>query len=152
MVVANSPALQSVGFAANAVEVEALPVRAAVIVPAEKFPLESLATIADTVLAEAAVVFALGRTPETSAVRLTAEHVRFPLASIDMALVPAPQSVGLEARAVDVVAFPVNAADIVPALKFPLESLATIADTVLADVAVVFAFGRTPVTSVVRTA
>ena len=84
MVVAKLLAAQSAGFAANAVAVAALPVAdplvpvtfpvtlpvsAAVIVPATKFPLPSRATMADAVLALAAVVLAFGSTPVTFAVR-----------------------------------------------------------------------------------
>jgi hypothetical protein len=48
------------------VAVEAFPVRLAVMVPAEKLLLPSLTTMAKAVFAEAAVVFALGRTPVTA--------------------------------------------------------------------------------------
>jgi hypothetical protein len=88
--------------------------------------------------------------PETSAVSETAEQVRFPAASIDTAFVPAPQSVGFAARAEQVEALPESAAVIVPAEKFPEPSRATIAEAVFALAAVVFAFGSTPVTLVVR--
>ncbi|HSW65352.1 MAG TPA: hypothetical protein VLH56_18895 [Dissulfurispiraceae bacterium] len=62
-------------------------------------------------------------------------HVRFPLASMAVAVAPAPQSVGFAASAVAVDAFPVNAAETVPAVKFPLPSRCTIALAVLRFVA-----------------
>jgi hypothetical protein len=117
MAVANAPAAQSEGSDASAVAVEALPERAAVIVPAAKFPLPSLVTMALAVLVLAAVVAALGMD----------EQVKSPLAAMELANWLDAQSAGLAAKADAVEAFPVTApvrgpekpeAVIVAALKF----------------------------------
>ena len=94
-------------------EVVALPLKAAVIVPAEKLPEASRKTIVEPVLAVAAVMVAL-----------FAWLVIVPAVVADVA----------------VVALPDNAAVIVPAEKLPEASRATIAEAVLRLVAVVFAF------------
>jgi hypothetical protein len=60
------------------VAVEALPLKVAVIVPAEKLPDASLATMALAVLALAAVVLLLGNIPLTSAVAKSTAPVREP--------------------------------------------------------------------------
>ncbi|MCV6900692.1 hypothetical protein OE165_27045, partial [Escherichia coli] len=72
----------SVGFAASAVAVEELPLSAAVIMLALKFPLASLATMAETVLADVAVVLALDNVPVTSDARLILEALKTPLESL----------------------------------------------------------------------
>jgi hypothetical protein len=95
MSVTKSPAPQAVGFAASAVAVEALPESAAVMVPAEKFPDPSRATIALFVFDEVAVVAAFGML----------EHVRFPFAAIAEANSLLEQSEGFAAKAVAVGAF-----------------------------------------------
>lgn len=59
------PAIQFAPFAAPAVASDAVPVSDAMIVPAEKFPDPSRATIVELPAEADAVVFALGRTPET---------------------------------------------------------------------------------------
>ena len=118
------------------VAVEALPLKVAVIVPAEKLPDESRATMALAVLVLDAVVFALGRMPETSDVaRSTAFEVE-PVPTRLVALVA-------------VEALPLKVAVIVPAEKLPDESRATIALAVLALAAVVWLFASTPLTSAV---
>ena len=94
-------------------DVVALPLKDAVIVPAEKLPEASLKTIVEPVLGVAAVMVAL-----------FAWLVIVPAVVADVA----------------VVALPDNAAVIVPAEKLPEASRATIAEAVLRLVAVVFAF------------
>ena len=73
-----------------------------------------------------------------------------PNASTPMGKFPAAQFAPLDAREVEVVEFPLTFAVIVPALKFPDESRASIEDTVLELTAVVLEFGRTPPTSTDR--
>jgi hypothetical protein len=85
---------------------------------AAKLPLESLATIVDAPLAEAAVVLALAIVPADMLEALIAVRAT-PLPEIDVV----------------VIAF---------AVKFPLASLATIVDAPLADAAVVLALAMVP--------
>jgi hypothetical protein len=149
------------------VAVEALPERAAVIVPAEKFPLASLATIADAVFALVAVVAELDTFPAVEMVAslvsaIAAEELMSAL-TIDPAVIPAfkvmlpePLNETAEAvtspliaislavaRVVAVVAFPLNAEVIVPELKLPLASRTTREFGVFVDVEPPFTF--TPV-------
>jgi hypothetical protein len=97
MALANWLAEQSVGFAARAEAVEALPVSAAVIVEAVKFPEASRATIALAVFAGSAVVLALGRMPVTLAVRSIVELAIFAFVTARLAIVaaadPGPEAV-----------------------------------------------------------
>jgi hypothetical protein len=79
MALAYWPPAQSAGFAARAVDVDALPdtapIKLAVMSPALKFPLPSLKTMVEFVLEAVAVVEAL----------VTLAQVRLPLASIVVA-------------------------------------------------------------------
>jgi len=70
---------------------DAVPVREAVMVPALKFPLPSLATIAEAVLALAAVVFAFGKIPVTLAVRSIVEFAILAFVTARLAIVSAPE-------------------------------------------------------------
>jgi hypothetical protein len=124
----------------------AVPVKAAVIVPAVKLPEPSRATIALAVFADVAVVAEL---LTFKAVEIVASFVSTIAADALMSastITPAAIEVALPtdvtspvklALVVTVDALPVKEAVIVPALKFPDASRATIADAVFADVAVV---------------
>jgi hypothetical protein len=124
----------------------AVPVKAAVIVPAVKFPLASRATIALAVFADVAVVAEL---LTFDAVEIVASLVSTMPADALMSastITPAAIAVALPtevtspvklALVVTVDALPVKEAVIVPALKFPDASRATMADAVFAFVAVV---------------
>ena len=122
----------------------AVPVKAAVIVPAVKFPEASRATIADAVFALVAVVAELLTFP---AVAIVASLVStMPAEALMSALTITPAAIEVElptevtspvklALVVTVEALPVRAAVIVPALKLPEASRATIVDAVFAFVA-----------------
>jgi hypothetical protein len=71
--------------------------------------------------------FETGVIPEISAVTETAEQVRFPLASIPVAFVPALQSVGFEAKAVAVDALPVTSPVTLP-VRVPTKLAAVTVD------------------------
>ncbi len=104
----NWPAEQLAPFAARAVDVEALPVSAAVIVPAAKLPDPSRATMADAVLSAVAVVLLFANVPVTSDASATAAQPSpAPEASTPRGKVPAEQFAGLAASAVAVPALPV---------------------------------------------
>jgi hypothetical protein len=148
----------------NAVAVVALPLRAAVTVPALKLPDASLATIALAVLVFVAVVAELDTFPAVaivaSFVSAIAAEALTSASTIDPAVIPAeivmfapplndvavPVTSPLIAivlavcKVVAVVAFPERAAVTVPAVKLPLASLATIALAVFVFVAVVAEF------------
>jgi hypothetical protein len=129
-----------------AAEPDALPVKAAVIVPAVKFPLASRATIALAVFALVAVVAEL---LTFDAVEIVASLVStMPADALMSALTITPAAILVAlptevtspvklALVVTVDALPVKEAVIVPALKSPDASRATIALAVFADVAVV---------------
>jgi hypothetical protein len=118
------------------VAVEALPVKAAVIVPAVKFPEASRATMVEAVFA----LVALDVTVNVAAVDWLAVKVCDPDKPVpDTAIVNVPLLT--LAAVVAVVAFPLNAAVIVPAVKLPEASRATMAEAVFALVAVVAALG-----------
>jgi hypothetical protein len=102
------PAEQFAPLAASAVDVEALPVSAAVIVPAAKLPDPSRATMADAVLSAVAVVLLFASVPVTSDASATAAQPSpAPEASTPRGRVPAEQFAGLAASAVAVPALPV---------------------------------------------
>ena len=112
------------------VAVVALPLKAAVIVPAEKLPEASRATIVDAVLA----LVALEVTVNVAALDWLAVKVCDPDKPVpDTASVNVP--LFTLAAVVAVVAFPDKAAVIVPAEKFPDASRATMVEAVLTDVA-----------------
>jgi len=117
-------------------EPEQLPVRLAVIVPAEKFPLASLRTIMLAVLAFVAPCSA----PVTAAIWLVAFVAVAALPEHELAVAALPEQL-LDVAALPVQdpdepeQFPVRLAVIVPAEKFPLASLRTIMLAVLAFVA-----------------
>ena len=120
----------------------ALPLNAAVIVPALKFPEASLATIVDTVFAEVALEVTVNVVAEpplkvVEPERPVPEVARvkvFGVLAVTVILVEplkeTPLIVLAVCNVVAVEALPVKAAVIVPALKFPEASLATIVDTV----------------------
>jgi len=114
---------------------EAFPFRVPVIVPAEKFPDTSLLTIVEAVLTEvelfarfAPVATLEAETPPTVE---TTVLVCVPVTSPDKF----PEKFVDVTEVVEEEALPTRFAVIVPAEKFPEESLATIADTTLEDVA-----------------
>jgi hypothetical protein len=136
------------------------PVREAVIVPAEKLPLASLATIALTELVLEAVVALFTTLPTVEmvaslestipALALMLESVTTPAANTVAPWVPVtfPTRGPVNEAALPEV-FPVREAVIVPAEKLPLTSLATIALTVLALVAVVAELATLPTVEIV---
>ena len=160
-----SPLIAIVLAVARVVAVDAFPLNAAVIVPAVKLPLPSLATIALAVFKFVAVVAEL---LTLSAVAIVANFVStIPAEALISASTIAPAEI-LElivifapplkdvavpvtspliaivlavSKVVAVVALPDNAAVIVPALKFPEAFLVTIALAVFALSAVVAVFG-----------
>ena len=112
------------------VAVVALPLNAAVIVPAEKLPEASRATMVDAVLA----FVALEVTVNVAALDWLAVNVCEPDKPVpDTFIVSVP--LFTLAAVVAVEAFPFNAAVMVPAVKFPEASRATMVEAVLADVA-----------------
>jgi hypothetical protein len=114
----------------NAVAVDALPDKAAVIVPALKFPDASRATIADAVFA----LVALDVTVNVAALDWLAVKVCDPDNPVpDTFIVKVPLFTFDAVVAVE--ALPFKAAVIVPALKFPDASRATMVLAVLAFVA-----------------
>jgi hypothetical protein len=152
----------------SVVAVVAFPLNAAVIVPAVKLPLASLATIALAVFAFVAVVAVLDTLPVVDIVAsfvsaiaaaefISAFTIESAVIAADIVIsalplneVAVPVTSPLIAMflavcsVVAVVAFPLNAAVTVPALKLTLESLATIALFVFELVAVVAEFDTLP--------
>ena len=122
MVVANWLALQSVGLAAKAVAVDALPVRAPTKLPAVtepssvKFVLNEPLVLPRLIVTSAAPksAAALGKL-----LAAMAAQVKLPDAAMVVANWLAEQSVGLEARAVAVVALPLRAPTKLPAVTEP---------------------------------
>ncbi len=122
-----SPVAAIVLPVANCVADEAVPVKDAVIVPALKFPEASRATIVEA-------VFALVALDDT--VNVWAEE------PLNVAEPESPVPDVARVRLLDTcVAVPLNVAVMVPALKLPEASRATMADGVFALVAVVAEFG-----------
>ena len=111
-------------------EVVALPLKAAVIVPALKLPEASRATIVDAVLA----LVAFDVTVNVAALDWLAVNVCDPDNPVPATAIVSVPLLTL-AAVVAVVALPDNEAVIVPAEKFPDASRATMVEAVLADVA-----------------
>jgi hypothetical protein len=121
---------------AAVVAVVAFPLKAAVIVPAVKFPDASRATMVEAVFALVALDVTVNvELPDWLAVKEAEPDRPVP----ETAIVNVPLLT--LAAVVAVVAFPLNAAVIVPAVKFPEASRATMAEAVFALVAVVAALG-----------
>ena len=117
-------------------DVVALPDRAAVIVPAVKFPEASRATMVDAVFALVALDVTVNvELPDWLAVKEADPDKPVPETAMDN--VPLLTL----AAVVAVVALPDRAAVIVPAVKLPEASRATMAEAVFALVAVVAALG-----------
>jgi hypothetical protein len=143
------PVMAIVLAVSNTVAFAAVPVRSAVIVFAEKFPLASRATMVDAPFEELAVVRALARVPAEITEAFMAVALMEMLAEpLNEVAVPVTPPVIAIVRAVsNTVAFaavPVRSAVTVLAEKFPLPSRATMVDAPFESLAVVRAFAMVP--------